>query len=80
MRHVATTQKRTTMTVFVTGVFLLMLLALTITVMQLSQTKTASAVDKSSWIAGNIISDEEFTANDSMSVSDIQYFLDKKLT
>lgn len=80
MRHVATTQKRTTMTVFVTGVFLLMLLALTITVMQLSQTKTASAVDKSSWIAGNIISDEEFTANDSMSVSDIQYFLDKKLS
>ena len=39
-----------------------------------------SAVSKSDWIAGNIISDAAFTNKDSMSVSEIQDFLDSKIT
>lgn len=45
----------------------------------LNHTNTASAVSASDWVAGNIISDAAFTNKDSMSVADIQAFLDTRI-
>ncbi len=45
----------------------------------LFSSKQTHAASKSDWIAGHIISDNEFINTNSMSVSEIQAFLDKKI-
>ena len=47
--------------------------------MLLPKPQTATAADKANWSAGNIISDSNFTDKNSMSVQDIQAFLDQKI-
>lgn len=44
-----------------------------------AQSSPASAVSASDWVPGNIISDAAFTNKDSMSVADIQSFLDARI-
>ncbi len=51
----------------------------TVTTAILSFVKPVSAADKRDWTAGNIISDTEFTNASSMSVDEIQAFLDKSI-
>ena len=47
--------------------------------MLLTKPQTATAADKANWSAGNIISDSNFIDKNSMSVQDIQAFLDQKI-
>lgn len=46
----------------------------------LTLTTPASAAEKRDWVTGNIISDTAFTDADSMSVEEIQAFLDKNIS
>lgn len=57
-------------------VTLVLAMVLGVLILFASPTKAASKTD---WQAGNIISDSAFTDKDSMSVADIQSFLDKRI-
>ena len=71
------TKKRTH--VFISAAVLLLLSISILAFVVLRFSSTTSAADKNDWVTNNIISDAEFTNVNSMSVSDIQAFLDKSI-
>lgn len=63
--------------IYITGCLVLLITLLAVLYF-VTQSKTHAA-NKSDWVAGNIISDENFTNSNSMSVEEIQAFLDAKI-